>query len=223
MKQLILIFDTETSDKAKHFKNAEEDLNNYPHLMQLGAELFEIDTDDFNARPKFIYSLNALVKPTRNNLPIQLAEEAFKVHGISLQDCLDNGDEMFTVAMIFQGLLSISHVIVCHNYQFDRNVMVSELLRLGIKPNIKIGTKSLCTMKYTTDLLKLPNPKFGGAFKWPRLDELFRHCTGKELTEEYKAHDALGDVGATRDCFLHLIRTDDKLQMWLKNEINSIY
>lgn len=223
MKKTILIFDTETADKAKHFKNAEEDLDNYPHLLQLGAELFEIDTDDFNLEPKLIYSLDIYVKPIRNGKLITISDEAFKVHNISIEDCNRDGDELFTVAMIFQGLLSITNVVVAHNWQFDRNVIVSELLRLGIKPNIKVGTKTLCTMKYSTDILKLPNPKFGGQHKWPNLDELYKHFHNESFTEKYKAHDALGDVKATKDCFIALTRTDNKLQRWLKDEITSIY
>lgn len=223
MKKLVLIFDTETNDKAKHFKNAEEDLDNYPKLMQIAGNLLEIDLDDVNSDPKFIYSFNLLVKPFRNNILIDLAEGAFKTHGISLQDCIDNGDKSFTVLMLIQGLLATTDIAVCHNWQFDRNVVVSEMLNHGFKPIFKRTSKTICTMKYGTDICKLPNPKFGGAYKWPTLPELYKQLTGEKMEDKFQAHDAMGDVGATTVCFIRLLRTSPKLVEYLKGETNELY
>ena len=45
-KVKILVFDTETAGLPKHYKPAEEDLDNYPSALQLGAQLIEVDLDN---------------------------------------------------------------------------------------------------------------------------------------------------------------------------------
>jgi len=223
MKIKALIFDTETSGLPKHYKPAEEDLTNYPNVLQYCGKLIEIDLDHVQDRQyKSLYALNTLVTPTRRRQPVIIEEGAQKVHGITIQDCIDNGEPIETVSLLHQGLCTSVDIIICHNYGFDRNVMASELLNLGIAPSIKKSGKVLCTMKYTTNLLQLPNTK-GKGFKFPRLDELFKYLTKQDMKDFYQAHDANGDVDATIHCFIELLAQDPKLVAWLKNETTAIY
>ena len=220
-KVKILVFDTETTGLPKKYIPAEQDLDNYPNVLQLAGQLIEVDLDNID-NSKVLYSLNCLVNPYRNGKPVAIHPKAEAVHGISFEKAAAAGDDMFTVAMLHQGLCNSADFIVCHNYFFDKNVMASELLRLGIEPKYKKGAKVFCTMRYSTDLLKLPG-KFGGQFKFPNLAELFNHLTGNDLSDHFEAHNAQGDVGATVVCLLELIKQRPEVQAWFKGEQEKIY
>ncbi len=222
MKVRILIFDTETAGLPKNYRPAEEDLNNYPPVVQLGAQILEVDLDDLS-QGKIVYGANLLISPYRNGNPITIDPKAEAVHGISFTKAEAEGDKIDTIAYLYQGLCNSVDFIVCHNYSFDKNMMVSELLRLGIDPKYKRGAKVFCTMKFSTNLLQLPNPKYPGQFKFPRLEELYKHLFGTSLHDTYQAHDAYGDVSATRDCLIELIKQEPKLLQWFKGELATIY
>ena len=217
----ILVFDTETAGLPKHYKPAEEDLDNYPSVLQLGAQLIQVDLDN-PLQYEVLYKVNSLVQPYRNGKEVQIHPKAEAVHGISFQKANSLGDSIQTVGLLFQGLCNSTDFIVCHNYTFDRNVMVSELLRLGITPKYGRGTKVFCTMKFSTNLLKLKG-RNEGQYKFPTLQELFKHLTGQEMSDHYKAHDAEGDVSATVHCLLELINQNADLALWFKGEKESIY
>ena len=60
------------------------------------------------------------------------------------------------------------------------------------------GGKALptyCTMNEMTDVCKLPG-KFAGKYKWPKLQEAYRHAFGKDFDG---AHDALADASPARN------------------------
>lgn len=220
-KVKILVFDTETAGLPKKYIPAEEDLDNYPSVLQLGAKLVEIDLDN-PLEINVIYSLNMLVQPYRNGKEISIHPKAEAVHGITFEKANALGEKIETAALLFQGLCNSANFIVCHNYTFDRNVMVSELLRLGIEAKYARGAKVFCTMKFSTNLLKLPS-NYPNQFKFPKLEELFKHLTGKNMHDHYKAHDAEGDVAATVHCVAELIKQNDDVKAWFKGEKQSIY
>lgn len=220
-KVKILVFDTETAGLPKHYKPAEEDLDNYPSALQLGAQLIEVDLDN-PLQVEILYKVNSLIIPYRKGKEVQIHPKAEAVHGISFQKANSLGDSIETVAMLFQGLCNSTDFIVCHNYTFDRNVMVSELLRLGITPKFARGAKVFCTMKFSTNLMKLKGRQ-PGQYKFPTLAELFNYLTGRNMTDHYKAHDADGDVSATVHCLLELINQNADLKLWFKGEKESIY
>jgi DNA polymerase III epsilon subunit-like protein len=222
MKIKVLIFDTETGGLPKNYKPAEEDLTNYPNLVQYSGKLIEINLNEVVSKKyKIIYNFTNLVQPIRNGKLITIDEGATKTHGISIEDCY-KGVAIETIALMHQGLCTSADLVICHNYGFDRNVMASELLNIGISPSIKKSGKVLCTMKYMTNVIKLPNTK-GNGFKFPSLAELFYFLTDLKLSDYYKAHDAEGDVNATIHCFIEMLNQDQKLVAWLKNETTAIY
>ena len=219
-KKRILVFDTETTGKPKNYKPAEEDINNYPSVVQFGAQLIEVDIDNVNDT-KILYAFQSYVKPERNGKLITIEKEAQAIHNISIEDCW-KGDDIWNIALLFQGLCNSAEFIVCHNYTFDRNVMVSELLRLGIRPKYARGCKVFCTMKYSTDIMQLPST-YPNQFKFPKLEQLFKYTTGVDMNDMFKAHDALEDTQATTIALLKLIEQQPELAKWFKGEIESIY
>ena len=93
-------------------------------------------------------------------------------------------------------------LIVCHNVAFDLGLI--EKHASDDLNRIVAGHRAFCTMKGTTDLCKLPSKssRYGGQYKWPRLQELADHLTVDR--SDTTAHDAIGDVELTRRCLARL-------------------
>ena len=95
-----------------------------------------------------------------------------------------------------------------HNVAYDFNLIKWELERTWPNESRRSAylnsfrSKTRCTMGASTDLCKIPHPKFKNAFKWPKLQELHKHLFGSEFEN---AHDALGDIRATKKCFEELL------------------
>jgi DNA polymerase III epsilon subunit-like protein len=87
-------------------------------------------------------------------------------------------------------LIKQSSHIFAHNSSFDINVMKSELYRAGLEDIInEIDKKQIiCTMKDTRNIVKIMT-YYG--IKDPKLSELYKFATNKELSN---AHDAKFDV-----------------------------
>lgn len=210
MKYNVLVFDTETNDKAKNMKiSAEDDLNNYPNLLQLGFSLFKLtlNTTGKIIKTKTIYEYSGLIKPERirndKKEIINISEGAIKVHGLTFDKLEKEGVNYLDVLMLFQGVIAVSDIVVAHNMNFDRNVIVSEFLNEGITLKKFKKTKTLCTMNLTTPILKLPNKFNNSNYKWPKLEELYKYLFNKKFDN---AHDAFYDVKATEECFIELIK-----------------
>lgn len=215
----VLVYDTETAGLPKNYKlSAEEDLTNYPYVLQLGAKILELVFDSNNnlENANVVYSLNTLVKPIRGFEEVIVNAKAQAVHGISAEKAKE-GNTIENVAFLFQGMNNSVDFIVCHNVNFDKNVMNSELLRLGIEPKYKQGAKIFCSMKYSTFLLKIPNTYNG--FKFPKLEELYKYLFNEEMGIKHKAHDAMGDVDATVDCLLKLLIDSKDLRNYFSKTI----
>jgi hypothetical protein len=58
-------------------------------------------------------------------------------------------------------------------------------------------------MKASTDLCKLPSQFKRGGYKWPKLQEAYKHFFGEEFAS---AHDAMADLRACRRVFFHLLK-----------------
>lgn len=220
-KVKVLIFDTETTGLPKHYKPAEEDINNYPSLLQFAAQLVEFDLDD-PLQINVLYGCSFYVTPYREGKAVQIHPKAVETHGIDFNKANALGEDINTVLMVFLGLCNVADYIVCHNYTFDRNVMVSEFLRLGLPYKYRSKTKIFCTMKYSTNLLKLPGYK-AGQYKFPKLEELFKYLTESEMSEHYNAHDAGEDVKATVICLASLLQQREEVLEWFKGGEKSIY
>jgi len=224
----ILVFDTETNDQAKNFKlKAEEDLNNYPYIVQLSAKLIKVDIDedkwlvahtkDKSVTVTELFILDNLISPYRDGNIIEISNGAYDVHGISVNDCINEGFDITERLILFQGMLSMADVIIAHNINFDRNVIVSEFLRLGLKPLIRKKSIVWCSMLNTMYVCNLKG-KIPGQPKWPTLSELYKHLFNIELGTIHKAHDAMGDVNATVDCVVELLKREITLFQTNKRE-----
>ena len=144
---------------------------------------------------------------------------AQETHGISSEDCRRYGVDPDVAIRMFLGLYERADIVVAHNLSFDAAVMEAALgrtraLTKGRNENyfdtmISIGRpgdnmQRVCTMKASTDLLKLPS-KFGSGYKWPSLAEAYHFVQGEELEG---GHDALVDAKACMDVFRYLVENE---------------
>lgn len=181
---MILVFDTETTGKIEYKKMW--DLKVQPRIAQLGAILY-----DENAEVKG--ELNLLIKPDGWTMP----EEVQAIHGISTEDCQKYGVDIRSALAMFNMWLKLDPLLVAHNTDFDEFLIDSEVKRLGKNP-IVANARKFCTMKSSTNIVKLPGPR---GFKWPQLQELHEFLFKVRFEG---AHDAMADVRACGKSFFEL-------------------
>lgn len=185
---MYLFFDTETTGLPKKWNAPVTDLNNWPRLVQL-AYLYYDSTGNLISAKDFI------VKPEGYKIPA----EASRIHGITTERALKEGEDIETVLEHFNKLVEQAHILVAHNISFDEKIMGSEFLRHGMK-NSFASKKKICTMKQSTDFCAIEGTE---GYKWPKLSELHFKLFGTKFKE---AHNAAVDIRATAKCFLELQR-----------------
>ena len=133
-------------------------------------------------------------------------------HGISQAHLEKNGKDATEVLLNFLEAAICADVLVCHNVQFDLNVVLSELIHHLIEPVVSaprylLAKPNFCTMAASVNMCRLPFPNGRGwgpqAFKWPKLVELHQFLFSCTFDG---AHDALEDVRATVRCFMELAK-----------------
>lgn len=185
-----LFFDTETTGLPKDYRAPVSDVDNWPHMIQLGWIL----TD---AKGTVLHEGNEIIKPIGFKIP----EESSAIHGISQEKALAEGKDIQIVLKQFIADVNQADCLVGHNVSFDLNIVGAELIRLG-QTDIMHRKASRCTMRESTDFCKLP-PKEGSTqqYKYPKLQELHKILFGAEFED---AHDAFADITATKRCFFEL-------------------
>ena len=137
-----------------------------------------------------IESNDYIIKPENFEIP----RDASRVHGISTERAINEGEDLITVLNEFNELVKRSDFIVAHNISFDEKILGAELLRKSIPSDFNRKRK-LCTMQTATNYCRIPGP-YG--YKWPKLSELHIKLFGADFDE---AHDATVDINATEKCF----------------------
>jgi DNA polymerase III subunit epsilon len=185
---MILFFDTETTGKAD-FK-APVRSPRQPYLVQLAAILTDESGEEMS-------SLNVIIKPNGYTIP----EDAAAIHGITQSIAMEYGVARLQALPLFLDLLKISKRIVAHNLKFDSLVMQIEFARSCFPDKPLFDPVQICTMSLMTPHCAIPNSYGFPDFKWPKLQEAYRHAFGKEFEG---AHDALADVKACKEIYFWL-------------------
>lgn len=185
-----IFFDTETTGLPKNYRAPAEDTANWPRLVQLSWVL----TDD---QGNVLGEGNEIVRPEGYTIP----EESSRIHGITTERAMKEGDSMSNVLAKFYAHLQRAECMVGHNIDFDRMVVGAEYIRAG-RGNVLKRLPYRCTMKESTNYCKLPG-KIESKYKWPKLMELHQILFGEGFDD---AHDASADIAATVRCFFELKR-----------------
>jgi DNA polymerase III epsilon subunit-like protein len=176
----VLIFDTETTGFADFKKTSNHP--SQPHLVQLGMIAVDSDTWAVHARHSLLLSLPQ---------DVEISEGAEKIHGISKEQCTKYGVEPNVAMFLFAAHALEADLVVAHNLAFDELVVQAAFGR-SLSGEVFPFNRKLCTMKTSTDILKLPG-KYGN-YKYPSLAEAHSHfCNGESIED---AHDALVDSEA---------------------------
>jgi DNA polymerase III epsilon subunit-like protein len=124
------------------------------------------------------------------------------VHGISRAVMDKYGNNIKVVLSDFVDDMKKSEKIVAHNLEFDKGVISAELFRMGLADDARqlMNFNNLCTMKSTTNLVRIKNSY--GSFKWPKLEELYKFLFGHVFEN---AHHAMCDVDALVACYYKLV------------------
>lgn len=179
-----LFFDTETTGlPPKRGENTP-----WPRIIQLGFMLVADGSE--------VALFHCLIEPDGWEVP----EESTRIHGITTQMCRDSGIPITDAMLTFKLFSDMAGVLVAHNYKFDSAVIDKELLRLGFQAETFSDVRQFCTMKATTDIIKLQATNSRRSYnKYPRLTEAYSHFTGRDMAADgLAAHSAIGDVQACR-------------------------
>lgn len=185
---MYLFFDTETTGLPRNWKAPVTDLNNWPRLVQL-AFLF------YDRNGNKISGGDYIIKPEGFSIPL----DASRVHGISTERAIREGDSLKDVLQKFQSLIYQAEYLVAHNISFDEKIVGAEFLRNKMQ-DVITPKRKICTMLSTTGFCALNGP-YG--YKWPKLSELHYKLFGTSFDE---AHNASVDTSVTAKCFWELKR-----------------
>ena len=200
-----IVFDCETSgfpDKPRGFYNYyNPKMTKYydsSRCLELSWFVLSTETNNIKEKKSFLL-LHDGVFPENN-------PSAFKVHKISNQMYKEEGKDPKEVLREFAKDLAQADLLVGHNLQFDKHVVLSELYRYGLEKEAEElrDIPTLCTMQTTTDICKIPNPHpYYGGYKVPRLTELYEYLFHKNPNQQHRAED---DVRITVECFSELCK-----------------
>ncbi len=185
---MYLIFDTETTGLPDSFDAPPSDTDNWPRVVQLAWEAFDIRGRKRGAR-------SYVIRPDGFTIP----KEAERIHGISTAIAKRTGVPVAKALDAFVEALSEASVVVAHNFKFDARVLGAEFHRLKIRNQFR-GKINVCTMEAATAFCALPG-RYG--LKWPKLPELHHKLFGTKVKE---THDAAADVATCSKCFFELKR-----------------
>lgn len=191
---MILFYDTETSGLPN--KRRLHDLQSQPHIMQLAFSLYDKDR-----RPVLEISTLVTLVP-----PATCSPEALDTHGISPELTQSYGMPTASALRLLNFAAERAELCVAHNEDFDLQLIDFAARRNNMNSPLD-GRKTFCTMKATTEIIKLPpTPKmiqYGmGPYKNPKLSECWTHFFGEELSG---AHDALVDTRGCARVYYHLL------------------
>ncbi len=182
-----LIIDTETSGLFNFALPADAD--GQPRLAELTGILFDTDAAD----PDEVSTIHHLVRPDGWSM----SAEASAVNGLTDEILMERGQPVGEVLDVYCGLVQAGYIVVAHNAQYDTKVMRGELRRLG-RPDLFEQTPNICTMRSSTDICRVPKAGGRAGWKFPKLEEAYRHFTGDSLPA-VEGSKALRD---TRGCFV---------------------
>ena len=124
-------------------------------------------------------------------------------HDHTTTRCAQQGVPFHEMLCAFMTDLRNASRVVAHNMDFDWSTMQHEMRTRGTDPAVCdefdeiMRRKAFCTMKCTTDIVKLPR-RYGGGYKYPTLSELYQYLFQEPPTG--KLHDAMVDVDVLRGC-----------------------
>lgn len=189
----VLVFDTETNGLPENKFESVFNVNKFPYIMQISYILY--DDESF----KIIKIGNKYVKN------VEIKQESFKINKIS-KTMIDSGENIKNVLTDFINVVKECDILVAHNYNFDKKIVMVECVRNNIfyKFNYILKQKQYyCTMRNSKEICKIPSIYKIEDFKLPKLIELHKHLFKEEILSN-NLHNSLVDCIYTLKCYIML-------------------
>lgn len=185
------IFDCETTGLPRSRYASIDELENWPHIVQISWAVFINDE-------KMVCLENHILKQN-----VKIPYEATSIHGITNADMRNKGKLPGTVFSKLIEDLKKAEIIVAHNINFDLPILRAELLRNKFM-DMTVNMPTVCTMESSTYLLQLPSRRHSG-FKYPKLSELYGFLFYRNINVSLGGlHDAETDMLLTAKSFFEL-------------------
>ncbi|WP_337058189.1 3'-5' exonuclease [Pseudomonas sp. USHLN015] len=180
-------FDTETNGLPDW--KAPSEAPHQPHIVDIAACLY-------TPEGQLLDSFEALIRPDGWTIP----DEVAAIHGITTERAMDEGIPEAEALEQFLAFHRRAEMRVAHNLSFDDRILRIALKRFHgdeVAEAFK-GGNSYCTMRKSTDIVRLPPTAAMRAakrfhFKSPTLGETYQHFFKEELVG---AHRAMTDTKA---------------------------
>ena len=170
----------------------------------LYGDIIQIAWIIVNSKNEIIKTVSLYIK-NRKNKP-----DAFEVNHISDETLEEHGIEFYDAMKLFITDLNTCNNVIGHNVQYDTRTVNKNIKKFKIPvideldnspEDIFIGKTIICTMKLYKSFIE-PIEKEKNIKMSKKLIEMYKNFFGKEFTN---AHDALGDIMATFECYKKLI------------------
>jgi DNA polymerase III epsilon subunit-like protein len=234
LERYILIFDTETTGLPKNnwvnFRinnsNSEmttSEVDDFPYIVQLSFILYD------NYENKIIVSNNEIIKIPEN---VEISEGSFNIHKISKESTQENSNRNIDIVLKdFMDAFYKSDIVVAHNISFDRNLILSELMRCYKETNCEdfkkylkdfyYNKKEYCTCSFGSDECKIIKINKNGKqyYVKPKLFYLYNELFNGKNIDTNRLHDAFSDLLLCFRCFYKLrynkdiYYMDDKIKL----------
>lgn len=196
---IVMLYDTESSGLPAW--SLPSDDPSQPHVCQFTAVLFDDSNGD---------ELEYVDLIIRQEWPVD--PEAFAVHKITPEYSLEHGVPEHHAVQYFEAMDAAAERITGFSIDFDMRLMRIAQLRSGRPKGLldlsaeRLKAKKFDVMRKCTALCKVPPTDKMMAtgrktFKQPSLVEAMLALFGEDMAD---AHDARGDVLATKRIYMHL-------------------
>lgn len=186
MQDHLLFVDIEASGLPRKWTVPYSQDENWPHAVQVAWLVYTRDGKEIKRQDHYI-------RPDG----FTITDGAVAVHGLTPAFLQTHGKSRGEVLRrLQQDLAQYTPMVIGHFMQFDFHVLSADFYRENL-PSPFAGLPTFCTMAASSELMRLPRPKF------LHLGELYSFLFQKPLE---KQHNALMDATAAADCFFELWR-----------------
>lgn len=217
MSKTVLFIDTETTGlpeknrlkRSAFYEPQFYNQYNNARMIEIACVLYEVDE---SAKEMFqVGAYSSLVLFNDVNKAETIHSE---IHGIRASHLKKHGKTMDEVLDNVMSMVEQCDVLVGHNIEFDRNILLAECFRLAAGDGAVHFTRqkseqykryceiisekrTICTMRIAYEKLQLS--------KFPKLIELTQLLSSDDTSAPCQSHRALDDVMLTVTCFKNLL------------------
>lgn len=211
-KRTVLVFDVETTGilpKKDRLSTTPPPIEAYPHILQLSYAKYDIITNTL------LETYDTYIKVNKN---VEISQTITDLTGITRKNCLTGIPIIEALSKFYEAYIT-SDVIVAHNIDFDKKMILIEIERNRLeilKSSAECmtifnstyeelnGVEHYCTMHkgtlITNIVVESKIPGKPPSIKWPRLNELYSKLFNNETVNGL--HNSIVDVLVCLRCYM---------------------